>query len=266
MMTGLLGGLIVLVFAEHAFGWGLATHMELAESLLSQAVLLGSGIGVILLGRSKDFILGNLLADVIIGKKLSSRRWKAHHWNAGWRLLENGHDDRTRALAYGFLSHLAADTVAHNGFVPTQISRAGSTLSLGHLYWELRADQYADPAHRKNIQRMLKNFPGIHEKLLTDHLYPELMWFGFNRRVFVHLNHWTNGTKFHRAMKVCQEVSPWVLPIDELNQYKAQALDRMADVLINGRKSTVLHEDPNGRKVLSDLRNSRRGKRSIILR
>ena len=39
----------------------------------------------------------------------------------------------------------------------------------------------------------------------------------------------------------------------ELDRYKTRALDRMADILINGRKSKVLDKDPNGRRALNDL-------------
>ena len=87
---------------------------------------------------------------MIIGKKLSSRRKKCHDWTAGWRLLENSHDDRTKAFAHGFLCHLAADTVAHNYFIPEQIVRTGSTITLGHLYWELMADQLTHPGQSEN--------------------------------------------------------------------------------------------------------------------
>ena len=69
------------------------------------------------------YMVATLLADVIIGKKWSRRRKKCHDWAAGWRLLENSHDDRTTAFAHGFITHLAADTVAHNHFIPEQIVR-----------------------------------------------------------------------------------------------------------------------------------------------
>jgi len=50
-----------------------------------------------------------------------------------------------RAFAFGYLAHLAADTVAHNYFVPRQLAVTSSTSSLGHSYWESR---FENPSRR----------------------------------------------------------------------------------------------------------------------
>jgi hypothetical protein len=257
MMILLLAVLTVLTLGETVYGWGLMTHVELAESLISQGSVLALAVGGLLTRNKRDFILGNLLADVIIGKKLSSRRKKCHDWTAGWRLLENAHDDRTQAFAHGFITHLAADTVAHNLFIPHQIVRTSSTITLGHLYWELMADQLTPPANRKTLRKLLKEPSLIHHQLLEDHLSPDLRWFGLNHSVFTNIHRLTYGKNFNFAVKVCREFSLFPLQAKELNVYKGQALDRMVDVLTHGKKSQLLHEDPNGSKAISGIRQRR---------
>ncbi|MFA5863728.1 MAG: zinc dependent phospholipase C family protein [Phycisphaerae bacterium] len=253
--------LTIFVSAQSAFGWGLVTHVELAESVLTQASILALAIGGLLSRNKRDFILGNLLADVIIGKKLSRRRKRCHDWIAGWRLLENSHDDRTKAFAYGFITHLAADTVAHNDFVPRQIIRSGSTITLGHLYWELMADQMTESADRKTIRRLLKQPPDFHEQFLEDHLYPEMRWYGLNRGVFTRINRLAHSSKFNLAMKVCHELSLFPLRDKDINHYKLEALGRMVDILTHGKKSHLLKEDPNGSKALLEIHENRRRKK-----
>jgi hypothetical protein len=199
----------------------------------------------------------------MIGKKMSQRRKAAHHWIGGLRLLENAEHNRTRAFAYGFLTHLAADTVAHNQFVPKQILRANSTILLGHLYWEVMADQLTDPARRRAIRKLLKNYSPIHDQQLEDYLYPAMKWFSFNKGVFTQVSRLVNDKKFVSAVGFCREFSARPLLIEDIVQYKRQAMERMMDILKNGVKSKILSEDPNGCKALAEIRKRRR--RSIVL-
>src|SRR2546428_465863 len=55
-----------------------------------------------------------------------------------------------RAFGLGYLAHLAADSVAHNFFVPKQLAVTSSTSSLGHSYWESRFETHlgAEPSRR----------------------------------------------------------------------------------------------------------------------
>lgn len=241
-----LAVLAVFGLAETTYGWGLATHVELAESLLTNSTLVASAIGAILLRYKKDFVLGNLLADVMIAKKISRRRKASHHWTGAMRLLSHAEHDRTRAFAYGFLTHLAADTVAHNLFIPQQIARTGSRLVLGHLYWEVMADQLADPANRKVIRRLLKNPYPIHQQSIELHLYPQMKWFGFNKSIFTHVNRLANGRRFTIAVQLCREMSLYPLQKRDLIRYTSLAEERMLDIVLKGKKSSLLKEDPNG--------------------
>ena len=258
MKSLFLAAAVCLALCGPAFGWGLLTHVELAESLLGYGTVMATGLGTLLIRHRRDFMLGNLLADVVFAKKLSSRRRESHHWSAGWRLMDHAHGDSSRAFAYGFLTHLAADTVAHNQFVPERIVHSGSTLSLGHLYWELMADHLAPPGSRKTVRRLIREPSAAHEQLLEDHLYPRMKWYAFNRGMFTGIQRLAHGSKFRLAVTLCRELSLFPLRSGELDPYKRQAVDRMADLLLGGRKSTLLREDPNGFEALDQIRENRR--------
>ncbi len=245
---------LVLFLSRESFGWGLSTHIELAQSLLNEAIIIGGAVSSLILAHRKDFIIGNILADVIIGKKFSTRRKQSHHWPAGLRIMEGARDDSARAFAYGFLTHLAADTVAHNEFVPRQIVLANSTIAFGHLYWELRADQCVDLKLRNELPELLRYSADIYDRQLAENIYPHIKWFGFNRRMFSRVNRLAVGEKFGKAMNICENLSLWQLSQNYLSPYKAKSLERMTDILVNGWSSKVMLEDPNGTQAFKLLK------------
>lgn len=254
----LLITLMLFLLCSQSLSWGPATHVELAQSVLSRLSSLGSGLADLLGRYRRDFLFGNVFADVIIAKKLSPRRQAAHNWDAGRRALTNADDDRSRAFAYGFLTHLAADTVAHNLYIPSLIRQTGSSVTLGHLYWELRADRLVAPEHRTTARRLLRLRKPDHDQAIADHVFPEVKWLGLNRGIFTRTNRITNGPNFGRAMGVWEDISRWQLLPETIQRHKSDACDRMIDLLLNGHASALLQEDPNGLAVLQRLRDQRR--------
>ena len=65
----------------------------------------------------------------------------------GFKFLGEAGDEREASYAYGFLSHLAADVVAHNYFVPDLIYRVYGWKRIGHFYSEAIADQFVGPLY-----------------------------------------------------------------------------------------------------------------------
>jgi len=254
MLILLLCGLVVLLLSDPAMGWGLATHVELAHSALGELATVGTCAAGLILAYRRDFLCGNILADVIVGKKLSRRRRLAHHWPAGQRLLKNAAHDSSRAFAYGFLAHLAADTVAHNSLIPELIQRTGSTITLGHVYWELRADQLIDPDHRITIKHILNSKHHTHEQMMTDHVYPDLKWFGLNRSVFTRVGRLTHGPSFTKAVGFCEDLSRWQLSEELIQRHRDRALQRMLEAIATDGTGSLTRIDPNGHAAFRTLK------------
>ena len=126
--------------ADEALAWGPATHVGFAASVLERLFLLPIGVAAILTRHGVAYLYGNITADIVFAKRLSRVKQFCHHWSTAFGLLDAADDDRARAFAYGYLSHLAADTVAHGKFVPRQIVVSRCSVNFGHFYWELRAD------------------------------------------------------------------------------------------------------------------------------
>ena len=72
-----------------------------------------------------------------------------HYWHVGQEIHDLAATDALRAFGLGYLSHLAADTIAHNYFVPRQLMLTSSTAAVGHSYWETRVEAHLGDAYAK---------------------------------------------------------------------------------------------------------------------
>src|SRR4030065_2545752 len=101
--------------------WGPATHLELGNAILNNTGLLSAPARALIEAFPFDFLYGNISADIVIGKNLVEELKHCHNWKVGFKLLKKAESDSQRAFVYGYLSHLAADTIAHNHFIPEMI-------------------------------------------------------------------------------------------------------------------------------------------------
>src|SRR5512145_1180784 len=116
-----------------ALAWGPLTHMYLGNEIFSYGPLIPAGIYALIRKYRQDFLYGNLMADSIIGKKYLPDDKSSHSWEVALRLLKHAETDAEKAFAYGYLCHLAADTVAHE--ILTEDMQ-----NMEHTWAELKAD------------------------------------------------------------------------------------------------------------------------------
>jgi hypothetical protein len=255
--------LLVGVFASDAWAWGPATHVKLASDLLGQLQLLPAGIAALLAANRKHYIFGNVAADVVFAKRLSRVRQFCHHWHTGFTILEGARSDAGVAFGLGYLSHLAADTVAHCKFLPRQMTVTRTTMPFGHLYWELRADSTIGPHYWQVLRDILDDVFAEHEASLSARLTDTFLPFSMNWRVFYQMNHLVSRRGWQRAMFRWSDVSRWQLSDQLMREYRAESLERMVDIVVNQRAAAVLHEDPNGNAALAYTRMQRRQLRQM---
>lgn len=267
LKIGLLALLAVGCCGEAALAWGPATHVGLAEMTLSQIALLPGAIAAILGRHSFSYLYGSIAADVVFAKRWSRVKQFCHHWSTGFRLLETADDERAQAFAYGYLSHLAADTVAHGKYVPHQITASRSTQNFGHFYWELRADSAQPEMAWTQLQRVLATDHGHHHRELRTHITDTLLSYPLNRVLFDGMNALAVRQSFRRTIDTWGRLSRFPLQPELLRGYEYESVDRILSVLSEGPRSPVLREDPNGTAALmsisvrraEDRRRKRRG-------
>ena len=136
-----VGYLVVqILHPESAFAWGPGVHTAIALGSLDAAAQLLPSIGRTIAAFPIEYLYGSLSADFFIGKGKKKRAGAPHNWEGGFKFLGDAGDDREVAYALGFLSHLAADVIAHNYFIPNLISAYPGKGKMGHLFWEVRSD------------------------------------------------------------------------------------------------------------------------------
>lgn len=254
---------LAAVFTENAWAWGPATHVKLASDLLEQVALLPAALAMLLGRYARDYLFGNIAADVVFAKRLSRVKQICHHWDTGFAILDDATTDRGRAFALGYLSHLAADTVAHNKFLPRQMTLTRSTLSFGHLYWELRADSTIGSHYWQLLDSVLHDAFSEHQAMLSSRLTDTFLPFSMNWRLFYRMNRFVSRRSLRWVMERWYIHSRWHLSDQLMREYRAECLARMLDVVQYGHDSTVLHDDPNGNASLAYTRVQRRQLRQM---
>ncbi|HEY3245255.1 MAG TPA: zinc dependent phospholipase C family protein [Phycisphaerae bacterium] len=250
--------LFMLFDSRPAYGWGPATHVKLATDLLDLLPLIPSAIGSLLSRFAVDFVFGNVAADVVFAKRLSKVKQFCHHWSTGFELLDEAQDDRARAFAYGYLCHLAADTVAHGKYVPRQVTATNSTMNFGHLYWELRADHMLEPGVWRRLRQVIAIDHDAHHALMARRLTDTFLPFAMNRQLFDRINYLVSRRGMHKTLQVVDLCSRFELSSDLIQQYHSECTDRMLCLLTHGARSPLLREDPNGTAALAYTRATRR--------
>src|SRR5512135_1034317 len=216
-----------ILIPSFAFAWGPMTHMYLGNELLSCASILPAGIFALLKKHKQDFLYGNIMADIIIGKKYLPDDRSSHSWEVGLKLLDQAKSWPERAFAYGYLGHLAADTVAHE----TLTEEMGN---MGHTWTELKADSLIDKAYWLQTVTISKTVRRRSDLLLENSLDSYVFSFKTNRRIYRSMVFLSFLNK-KRRRGVDREL------IHELHE---ESLSRMIDLLQKGTESSVLNKNP----------------------
>jgi hypothetical protein len=231
--------LLGLVFVpSSAFAWGPLTHMFLGNEILSFSPLLPAGIYAVIRRYKQDFLYGNLMADIIIGKKYIAEEKNTHSWKVGLSLLEGARNQQQKAFALGYLSHLAADTVAHD--ILTRDKR-----NLGHTFYEIKADSIVDKSYWFQAIAIDKSVQKRNDLFMEKSLERFMFSFKTNKRIF--------KSMFMLSLLPHERMSDFIdrnLPLilspdrDRIEVLHEESIDRILDVLNHGDKSEVLKENP----------------------
>lgn len=259
----LSAALLIFFWPGDAWGWGPGTHVRLASDVLANLSVLPAAVAAIIAAHRRYFSYGNVATDTVFAKKMSKVKQVCHRWETGFGLLDRAESDAGRAFAYGYLAHLAADTVAHNKFLPRQMAVSGSTVAFGHFYWEIRADARVQTSHWHMLRRLVQGEYVEPERLLRLHLQRTMLSYGTNRVLFRRINMLASEDAWLKSVRFWERLSRYRLDEVVMGGYHAESLGRILDVLSHGRRSAVLHEDPNGNAALSYARAQRRQLRQL---
>lgn len=245
---------LCLVFPTEAFGWAPATHLFYAKEILSFSHLLPVSLGRLLQEFRVDFLYGCIAADITIGKAYVEYLYNCHNFDVGLGLLNHAKTPPEKAFVYGYLSHLAADTVSHNYFVPFQnISQFSGRGSFVHAYWEVSVDQYYGEHAWMGIEEIIKN-PRTHghDQLLDEALKDTIFSFKTNKLLFSSMLAIQRLKKWQALVKKTDVISMGKVNPHHLAEYNRLALSAIILFLNETKKSPVYRVDPTGAEVISE--------------
>jgi hypothetical protein len=238
---------LVVLLPEPAWAWGPATHVFLGRQLLDVLHLLPEAIATLLRAYPQSYLYGTMAADISFAKKYVPAGRHCHFWHVGEEILETAENDRLRAVAYGYLSHLAADTIAHNYFVPRQLMLTSSTKALGHSYWEHRFDtllgeQYAAAAREVVMEYDHSEADHLFDAVLSGTIFS----FETNRRIFRGMIRIQDNDRWRAVFDRMLQSSRWDLTPAVADQYMARSFDYIVQYLLQRRTSAAAGLDPTG--------------------
>ncbi len=257
-----LVGLAWVTAPESAVAWTPGTHVYLGETIIANLQLLPSSIAGLIQSFPFDFLYGSIAPDTSIAKKYVPPGRHSHFWNVGQETFDYAGSDALRAFGLGYLAHLAADTVAHNFFVPRQLMLTTSTRSMGHSYWESRVEVHLSDAFARKARDLIQLDHGPADRHLERIISPTLFSVRTNRRIFRGMVHLAHTKSWQRAMQAARERSRWLLVNQDIERHLGVAYDYTLDVLaavdrdpISARARTL---DPSGGSALRAAKRLRR--------
>jgi hypothetical protein len=180
-----LVALAILLLPSEARAWGPLAHLSFSTQALGSASVVQPSVRLLLQDFANEFLYGSLAADIVVGKNLARYLYHCHNWRVGFNVYRQARPGGEQAFALGFLAHLAADTVAHNYYVPFKTVSAFHRRNAGHAYWELRYDQRVDEAMVQLARHVCGRDFRYHDQLLRRTLAgASVMPFGFSRQLF----------------------------------------------------------------------------------
>jgi hypothetical protein len=248
---------------EAVWAWGPGVHTVTALSLLDNLAAILPPIAHTVSSFPREYVYGCLTADYFIGKGSRKKAEHPHNWAGGFGCLQEANDERERAYAYGFLSHLAADVIAHNLYVPNMMSWYATSGRMGHLFWEIRADYLVGPKFTRIAREVLHM-----EHPECDDLIDLIAGKGRNglrakKRLFTqsvnlsdyfYSKHSTLVAKRNRRWRTTHAHTVFMVDL---------ACRMVQDLLTRPGSSICLEQDPLGRRSLQFSRGKRFWKRRL---
>ena len=238
--------LAFLLFSPSAFAWGPGAHLEYALHALANLSLVAPAIAALLKKYPHDFLYGNLAADITVGKKYAGDLHHCHHWDVALPLLDRAKNERQQAFIYGYLTHLAVDTVSHNYFVPYHVIKSFEAYTLRHTYWEMRFDLKMSPTSWDKLSELIQEDYSENDALLASTLKKALFSFKTNKRIFNGLLLLQRTNRWKKAAHLLTRRSTYVLTDADVQEFRMLCFDSALNFLKNPEQSKVLFADPAG--------------------
>jgi hypothetical protein len=179
----------------------------------------------------------------------------------GLEIYDKARDDAIKSFALGYLAHLAADTVAHNFFVPRYLIIASRTTGVGHSYWESRFETHLGQGYSRRAREVILRDHTRSDEHLDRILSPTIFSTQTNRRLFRGMVYVTDTESWQRIFQLAAENSRWNVTDPDVARYMERSYDFIIDFLRRVDSSEPYALDPAGDDALRLAKEVRRDSR-----
>lgn len=252
--------LALLLCVVCAAAWGPGTHLEFEHRVFRRRrERLPAEVADLIEAERRAYQYGNIAADIVNLKSIGGHYNHCHRWTIVEEMRAHAETDAERAFILGYLSHLAADTIAHNHFVPYHLARFARTQGLGHLYWEMNADRYV-PEERWEVVTRLKNdaeLAGM-DRLVWATVPKRALPKGTNKVIFNHVLLVSEREQWRRGVARLHPLARLKLKKGFLDLFRDAAVERILLALRPGGVEKLAHLDTNGKDAQKAAMSTRR--------
>ncbi len=238
---------IWLALPEPLYAWGPGTHIALGEMVLGALHLLPPAVRALIDAWPIHYLYGSVAPDISFAKKYVPQGRHCHNWHVGEEIYRTAETDALRAVGLGYLSHLAADTIAHNLYVPRQLLLTSTTAAIGHTYWEHRMDvhlgrDFIDKSQRLVLGHDHEDADELFDRVLSSTLFS----FRTNRRIFRGMIKAQGDARWQSVFDQILKNSRFAVPEVVIEQYMSHTFEGIIDYLNDGDLSRTGGLDPVG--------------------
>jgi hypothetical protein len=254
-----VAAVLILAWPSDAHAWGPLAHLNFSAQALGNLGAVQPSVRAVLQDFGNEFLYGSLAADIVVGKNMARYLYHCHNWRVGFNVFKQAKPGGEQAFSLGFLAHLAADTVAHNYYVPFKTVASFHKANTRHAYWELRYDQRMDRdlsrLARQVSTRAIRGHDAFLARTLTG---ASVIPFGVSKQLFRSLLASARMTRFHHVSRFAlARERKLVLEPDLVTETNGLALEAILGLLDEGERSEAARADATGARnirLATDLR------------
>jgi hypothetical protein len=240
--------LLALVLVLSTCAWGPGHHLEFEARVFRRREHLPSQVRRLIEEERPSWQYGQIAADIINMKAYGGHKNHCHRWSIVEEMRALARSPEEEAFALGYLAHLAADTIAHNHFVPYHLARFARGRGLGHVYWEMNADRFV-PEARWRVISQLKADPELDalDDLINRTVPRKALSMGTNKLVFNHVLLVSERDRWRAGLERLHPLRHLRLERGFLERFRVAAVKRIQLALRRGGVAKLDHIDTTGK-------------------
>ena len=150
---------------------------------------------------------------------------------------------------------MAADTIAHNHYIPEMMIRSFSARTLRHIYWEMRFDSLAEKKTWLLAEMAAKEAHPEDDKLLDSIIEDAPFSFRTNKTIFSGILTLHRIERWRRMLRILSSSSRWSLNEDDRVRFLKSSVEAALS-LLNLQARAACLKDPTGRQALNAAKSS----------